>query len=319
MRWVLGLVLKVASASQDVDAEAWRTHQDAAARAAEAERRAEPEAALVACAEAIDLLPQGPRSMWCSERIAFLEARRDPDGGFRGWTALERTRRSFADRATQRAEILSLVAGEGVGERARREAFLWLADDALLRLADPDEAARWSGPLASTPDLPEEERRRYRVLHARVLAARGQWEEAAAVEADVLVAPGGRRLSPVETAARDAWRALATRGAAAWTFGFAVVSVLRGFRGRPAALGPGGWPLVVGWASAAATALSWEASNDALFVSVGGGLAAVHALAWLGGSGRGGPGWYRFGAVIAAPAVVVIALAWHQRFEEIGW
>ena len=319
MAWIGWWLLGVTWASQDVAAAAWRAHQDAAALAAEAERRADPEAALAACAEAVAVLPDGPRAVWCAERAAFLEARRDPDGGLRGWQGLEAIRRSREDRQTQRQQLLAWVAGEGNGEVARREAFGWLADDALTRLRDPVEAARWSGPLATLSDLPDDERRRYRVLHARVLTALGRWDEAADVEADVLVAPMGLRLSPVEIASRDAFRLLAARGAHLLLAVFAALALVRGVRARPVGLGPGGWSLLVGWWGATTIAVAWETTNDALFATVGAGFAAVYALAWFGGSGSGGTRWFRGLSMFAAPAVVVAALAWHQRFEEIGW
>jgi hypothetical protein len=316
---VYAMWLSAALASEDVDAPSWRAHQDAAAEAAEAERRADPEAAVRACEAAVEALPDGPRSAWCRERRAFLDARRDPDGGLDGWRGLELARRGGGDRASQRAAILALVEGEGIGEGVRREAFGWLADDAWTRLRDPAEAWRWSAPLVALPDLPLEEMRRYRILHARILAGLGRWEEADAVEAEVLVLASGRRLSPVQVAQRDARRVLATRAAEGVLGLFAVSAVARAVRRRRDPVGPGGVPLVVGWGSAAAIAVAWEASNDALVLSIGAGLAGTFALAWLGGSGRGGDAWFRVLAALSAPAVVGWALAWHGRLEEIGW
>jgi hypothetical protein len=315
----LAVWLGAALASEDVGAGPWREHQDAAAEAAEAERRSDPESALRACDAALAVLPGGPRAGWCRERRAFLEARRDPDGGFDGWRGLELARRGREDREAQRSAILTLVGGEGVGEAVRREAFGWLADDAWTRLRDPVEASRWSAPLVTLADLPPDELRRYRVLHARVLAALGRWEEAAAMEAEVLVLPTGRRLSPVQTAERDARRVTATWIAGGGVVLFAGIALARSARRRPGPWGPGALPLAVGWAGAAATAVAWEAANDGLFASVGAGLAATYALAWLGGAGRGGAMWFRALAALSAPAVVVLALAWHGRFEEIGW
>jgi hypothetical protein len=312
---LLGLSL----AQEAGDPVAWRGHQDAAARAAEAERGADPAAAVAACDEALAVLPDGPRAGWCVERRAFLDARRDPDGGFRGWRALEEARRSGADRGAQRAAIEALVAGEGVAEATRREAWGWLADDALRRQNDPEEALRWSAPLIALPDLPLDERRRYRIVHARALAALGRWDEARAVEAEVLVLPTGRRPSPVDQAARDVRRRGLAEGAAGVLGALVLTAAARAGVRRPVG-GARGWgPLAVGLLGAGGILVAWDASNVGLFATVAAGLAITHALAYAAGSGPGAPVWVRVLAALAAPAVVVASLAWHQRLEEIGW
>jgi hypothetical protein len=99
----------------------------AAARAAEAAlNHAE---AWEAYGEVLEAEPEGPRATAARVRREWLDARRDPDGTWRGARALDEVRRGGVDAAERRPAVEALWGASDVAPVVRAEAGLWLALD----------------------------------------------------------------------------------------------------------------------------------------------------------------------------------------------
>lgn len=100
---------------------------DALSRAHAAQRAGDVAGEAAACAEV-------PDTAYCAERLRWIDARRDADGGLGTITALEAVRRDLATAAAERrAAVEALVARPGVNEVVAAELTCWLARDALSR------------------------------------------------------------------------------------------------------------------------------------------------------------------------------------------
>lgn len=132
----------------------------------------------------------------CVQRLAWLSARQDPDGGFRGAEALDALRSDYRSLSPEqaRARAADIAAEATFGERVRQEARLWLAREALRRDA-PAEARDHSSALwAAVSDGAADEafRREIADVHTRILVAAGEPEAAAAVEAEAALLRSAR-------------------------------------------------------------------------------------------------------------------------------
>lgn len=113
---------------------------DAATRARAAQRVGDVVGEAAACAE-------DTTGSYCSERVRWLDARRDADGGLSTLAALEAVRRDpDAPGDQRRARVQGLVAREGVSPTLAGELTCWLARDALGR-GDAAEAKALLLPL----------------------------------------------------------------------------------------------------------------------------------------------------------------------------
>lgn len=279
------------------------------ARTAESEHRwAE---AVAACTGAIEANPTGPRTPTCRERLAWLQARRDPDGSFRGLTALQGVRRDYRTLAPDEAvrRVVPVAEDPGVAELVRTDARVWLARDALERRNDPEAALAWTAPVLAEHTGPL--RASAVGLHARALATLGRGAEALEVEAEIRVDPVNKtRRTPAETILFEQRTALAARVSAGVIALFALVSAPLAWRhGR--GQHPVAWiPLLVLAGGAGLIAEQWAEGAGAATPWMALGFVGVNLLA--GPALRPLTGWRRVGvaglAACATAATTVLAL-----------
>jgi hypothetical protein len=297
--WVLALSIAVAEGPVE-------RQERAAAAAMLAEREARPADAVAACQEAIAALPEGPAAARCGRRVAWLEARRDPDGTWSAWIALEAARRT-PDRAAARALVDALRAREQISEAVALEAALWVADDALRRGSGAEAVSVLSSWYERRLSFEEDAREAVAQTYSRALAMAGRVEEARAAEAEVRVATAAPRPTPVDAVVAARWRADGEVAARSGLVGFAAVALARAAWVRGPAGPPwGAVPLVVLAAAVWALAEAWEAGAGRPVPGMTAALVGVHLLAWAGRAGHGAAGW----ALSAAAAVASGAVGW---------
>ncbi|MEQ1570455.1 MAG: hypothetical protein ABMA64_32780 [Myxococcota bacterium] len=276
------MIVAVAALAAEPEADALL----AASRAAEADGRWDD--AVAACREVVQRWPHGPRADPCARRSAALERRRDPDGTFRSWAALEGVRRTRPGDA--RAQVEGLWADRAAAEVVRAEAAVWLAREELERDASLAlvHAEPWlRDPVPDEPALTRE----LRQLAAEALARVGRFDDAHAVEDEVKVpaAPEAARLTAVDRVAQER-----SRRSGAWAAGGAVV-VFAGVAGpavKPRRFVPVGLvPLGIAVAGAAALIAPWEPRLVPVVVGIGAANAAVYAVSALALSAAERPGW----------------------------
>jgi hypothetical protein len=279
-------------------------HQAFVAEAMLAEREARPAAAIAACAEAIAALPQGPGAARCARRVGWLEARRDPDGTWSAWIALEAARRT-PDREAARALVAALRAREQISDAVAAEAALWAADDALRRGAGAEAVGVLSGWYERRSGLEENAAEAVAQTYARALAMVGRVDEARVAEAEVRVATAAPRPTPVDAVVAAQRRADGEVAARAGLVGFAAAALARAawLRG-PAGPPWGALPIVAVAAAVWGLAEAWEHGAGRPVPGMTAALLAVHLLAWAGRAGHGAAGWaLAAGAAIASGAV----------------
>lgn len=229
-----------------VTAWAGDAEHDAAFRAArEAEATGHYEEAIAACTRALAEAPSGARAPSCTRRNAFLSRRRDTDGGFAGWTALEEVRRGFRtlEPEVARARVAQIAESPVTSDVLRAEVAVWLAREALGR-GEPERALGFTEsvrelPLSDDPPVAAQ----VGELHAVALAELGRDAEAAVAEARVRVQvdPSAARLTPVETIWRDRRQTRLAVGSGVALVGFAALSLVPAWRSvRAARLAPHG-------------------------------------------------------------------------------
>lgn len=316
------LALTLAGPAQE-PGDAVARHRALAAQATAAERAGDAATAVAACTAALELLPDGPRALHCADRLAWLEARRDADGGFAGWGALDRVRKGYGevDDGTRREAVLALLAGEGLSEATRAEAALWLAADALDRLEDPELALASTREVhARRDDLEDALRTRAVLLHAGALARLGRLDEALEVEREVRVVAAAPRLTPVEVEARRQRR----EGLAALAWGvvaaFALVATPLAALGLRRPRAPVGLvPLLL------LCGLTWllvdlrDETAGAGLPAMTGGFVLLHVVAALA-RGAAEARWLR--ALLAALAAsATVAVGWLALYatNTLGW
>lgn len=271
--------------------------------------------AVTACQEAIRLLPDGPRSRRCADRLTHLEARRDADGGFDGWATLETVRAQWrhVDPEASRATVLALTTTEGISETVRAEALVWLAADALDRRGDPDAALAATKALyADRGDLEPAVWRGLVGVHARALAALGRYEEALAAEDEIRIDAPAPRPTPVERLQWADTRVQLTKGAWGLLAAFGILVGGWTLWARPPRVTPLGLvPLIVGGGATWLLAERWShGAGDAIPWMVLG-WSIVHLLtapAQRAATSAMGRGVLGVGAALATLAVAWVAL-----------
>ena len=255
----------------------------AAARAAEAAlNHAE---AWAAYGEVLDAEPAGPRATAARARREWLDARRDPDGKWRGARALDEVRRGVVDAAERRPAVEALWGASDVAPVVRAEAGLWLALD------EPSTALPVTTELwAARATLPRSIRAQAGRAHARALAAAGDVAAAEGVEAELraefaVPVTGQTEVARVTRAAERAWLGRVS-GVVVALYGMLVLPALVRV---PAVLRAGERPL------------PWGAL-PILVLSLGGGWVADR---WDSGAGRMFPAF----ALVFVAVHVVAALA----------
>ena len=288
---------------------AWSGVEEALLEARLAEREGQPERARAACLEVVaQASVDEPAGYRCSQRLDYLEARQDADGGLDGLRLLEQARRD---------EVNDLrVLRVHPSDSLRREAGLWEsrrvdASEALVLLA-----GLWAE-VSELPDAPlrEEVGRRY----AELLTQAGRLDEAATVEAGWRTPPG-----PHEGVARA--RLEQRRGGLAIASGaalglFLLVAAPLGWRARqerPRLLGLMPLSLVV--LLCAALAAAWELQAGLTVLLLLPGFAAVHVASAFAliGSRRGLKVAVRVLALLATLGVLGLVLSWRQGWGWLG-
>ena len=285
-----------------------------AARAAETDGRFDD--AVADCRQAVAAAPTGPRTPNCQRRIAFLEARRDLDGTFRTWSALESVRRRWRtdDQGVLAAEVDALRPS---ALAVRAEVAIWIARDALSRRDDPAAALAATDLVYADSAAFVAENALWRQvveLRAVSLARLGQVDAAREVEAAVkFEAPGAERPTAVDQVVLARRREVLAwfSWASVLLFGSAGLPLaVRGLRLRPVprglvpvgVAGIGTWLVATGWDSSAAVGVPRMIA----------GLAGVHIVslgALLALRERPRVQWaMRLAAALASVAVGYLAL-----------
>lgn len=277
---------------------------EAAFRACQAAERALDYAeAATACATCFDLDPTGPRATRCAGRADWIEARRDPDGGFAALTALQEVRRDYrslgADAARSRVHDLWASTRAGI---VHAEAALWLARHDL-QAGDAEAALGYTTPLWGQ-EWPPEVAKPLTELHTTALARAGRIDEARAAEGPST----GPRASAADVAVRERRRdALsATSGVGVALFAAAGLPLaVRGWRrGAAGRVVPFGLVLLlVAFVGAGLLAESWEAGAGRSLPWLAAVAVAVHAVALGAQLGVGGR-WRAAVGALAAWATV---------------
>lgn len=298
-------------------------HMDLAAQAARAEQEGSFDVAYDACEQAVTLMPDGPRAQRCAARLAMLEARRDADGTFGGWTTLYTLRRTWRelDPDQARQQVLALLGHEGIAQAVHADAVLWLARDSLSRRDDPQEALGLTGPLfPARDDLPDDLRKRLVGTHALALARAGRLEEAKTVEAEVAVRTPAPRPTPVDN---EAWRQQRARiQVGSWVTLALFGAVAAPLAIRAAKRPPRPWGLVPLTLAVAATWLladQWsEGAGDALPYMLAG-FVPIHLLAAFARSTEAPAAWRLAVSVLAAAATLAVAWLALAHTQSLGW
>ena len=281
------------------------------ARARAAERAGDPAAEAKACAALVDA--GGPGAAACAARLAWLGARRDPDGGLRGIGVLLGLRARWAtlDPEAAAAQVEALAADSAVGARVRADAQAWLARDALERRGDAAAAEAWARPALAALPAGDPDRRAIAALLARALAAQGELDAARAVEAELAPVEGARPRDGLAPVARARAAGRARAAAAVAVVAFAALSLPTAVRGARAGLRPWGLAplLLVGLGAAALAALGTPGGGGPVLAVVAA-VAAVHLLAApalaLAPPGRRGP--LRAAAAVATAGAAFLGL-----------
>ncbi len=292
-----------------------RSADDAMAAARAAERAGQPDAERAACAVVIEQAAGTAAAQTCGERLAWLAARTDPDGGLSGLSRLEAARRT----AEGRGDALQAVAEDpSVSAVVRVEAGAALAAAELRAGRAEDALARVAGP-SEDPALPGPVRERLLRLRARALVALGRVEDARAVEALLVDRPPevdalarqrrSARLAPVAAGLGLAWGLPALP--------LAAVGWWR--RPRPCPLGL--LPLAVFGGGGLLLSGLWEPSVAGPFAGLLALLAALHLLAAGAALAlRDRPGWLR-GGFSAGAGIATVSLSYllMQRTGLLPW
>ena len=287
------------------------------AEAVAAEQALDFSGAVTACAQLLREDPQGVRAPSCARRTLRWEARRDPEGTFHGLGTLARVRRDHRIRgaAAGRTDLEALLAHSALSPTLEVEIGIWLAQDALDRLADPERArAEADRALEGSAGVEGALVAQLTSLRSRALAETG------AVQGGL----AGR--DEVATALRQRWRRRLT-----WLAGATLAGVLA--TGLPWAVV--GWrrerPVPWGLVPIAAAALGagviaemWSAGAGAVAVLGGFLFAVVHLVVvgvhgWYRHVGREPTGWIRLGAVLATLSGLWIAVWATESYRWLGW
>lgn len=228
------------------------------AEARRAEREGRPEAEVEACRALLDGEGGGRGRAACTERLRWLEARRDEDGSFAGLAALEAARRG-------RGALEALVERPGTAPVVVAEARLALAREARRRGA-AEEGLSWLAPVSAPP---AELERAWRQEEAALRLALGQ-EAPSASEAQRRERRR-ERIGTVGAALAGAWGLLA------------LPLAVRGWAGRPRALPLGLVPLLLTGLFGLGLVVAWEARLGP-GVALGLGLLLLSHLLAAGGA-----------------------------------
>jgi hypothetical protein len=253
------------------------------------------------------------------ERLDWLEARRDLDGGLLCLTLLEQARQGGPSDLLERS-----IASGACGTVTAAEGRQWRAGRALAD-GRAEEALQWTLPAWQgrhllPPDVAGLLGRR----HAEALARLGREEEARRVEAETRTTGDDGRSSPVDRLARE--RTLTRWTGLAWgvvvAFGSVALPLAAGTLRRHGAGRPWGLiPLTLGVGGAWAFAELWEPGLGRW----GGPLLLASVSIHLTGAWAAGPaprGWRRI--LPAGTALATIASAWivldgTQSFGLLPW
>jgi hypothetical protein len=289
-------------------------------RARQAEDADQYELALQLCEQLMGESPELARAQVCGRRVAFLTRRRDTDGSFSGWSALQQVRRTFltTEPAQRERQVQQVWSSPTSSPATRAEAAIWLARAALERGAPEQTLSYTEDWLILREVLPEEEALVTQIgqVRAMALAELGLAEEAAALQAQVAVPvePTAARPTPVEEILkrkRDQTASTLSMGALGLFVAGTSLPALRALRaGR---LLPWGL-LPIGLATGGTFVLAelWERGAGQAAPWMGLGFALVHLLsvgALRSADGRWLPAaLVRLGAALATVAVTWLAL-----------
>ncbi len=294
-------------------------------QSARAEREGRYDVAVSACRQVLELDPGGARSQACTQRVASLEARRDPAGDFEGYRALNLVRRTHRERGADAgvADLLPLLDDAGVAVTVRAEVAVWLARDALGRSKDASLAQDYCERALSYEPMDPTVRRQLVSLQSRALAALGEHDRALAVEQEVRI--GTTRLSPVDLVIRERRRNQISMAAYGVVAAFGLVGAMPSVRGwrRPEPPKPKGlWVIALGTAFAAALCEGWSAGAGTPVLVAGCLFGMVHLFALGGLLALADSPWlvpFRIGTALGTGACLWLAVTWTDAHDWLGW
>lgn len=242
----------------------------------------------------------------CDGRLATLEPRRDPDGGFSGLQRLRAVQASDGKRQEDVQEVTSVAVDPSVAVAVRHDAAIWLARHHLQVADDPRAALEWSTPLwdafraggllADQADVAAD-------THARALARAGSVAEARAVEAERAPVRSSRPSEgvPAELRRRSEARLLEVAGGVVAVFlgvcgGLSVRSVRQRGWARPGGL----WPLAVAIGGVGLLVAAWDLALVSLVGALGAWAVVAHCLTAQASGAVHGWGRWLLGALGAA-------------------
>jgi hypothetical protein len=253
-----------------------------------AERAGDHAAEHAACTALLGEDAGGPGAEACRRRIAWLDARRDTDGGFAALEALQAVRRDRRTLAPEDAwsRVEAVARATEAAARVRDEAALWLAREALDRREDAALALTWTGPLwarlAPEAGRPGGLRAQAADLHARALLGTGDEAGARAVEAAAAPVRSAVPREGLPLAIRNRDRARARTGAWAGLALFGLAAgppAVRTWRGPDRPRPRGLVPLLVVGLGATGLVAAWDLATAPGVLAVVGAFAAVHLVA----------------------------------------
>lgn len=275
------------------------------ARVREGELQGRWEEVSAACGELVATWPDTTRAETCERRLAWLDRRRDADGGLAGFLVLEGARRAPEPDV---ASVEQVRAASATSSVLAAEAGAWLAERAL-REGEPERALALADPRDTVPDEERALALHLEQLRAEALARSGREAEARAEDPEIASA-----------VLRDRRRRQAAVASGVVAAAFALTSAPFLPAWREIAHPRGVWPIALGFAGAAAIGVAWEGgSADAAPWALAGAL-GVHALA-LPALHRLRDAPWRRRTVRALAALATLGLAYLAGWwtETLGW
>lgn len=266
------------------DADAWiRT-----ARAAE--RAGDPAAERAACEALVRTFPDDRSTPACAQRLAWIAARADTDGGLVGLEGVLNLQREAHALSPEQVEARAraLLGTPGLSEVLAAELWLRVARSAASR-GDPEEALRAAAQGLALPGIPEPVTRQLRGVEAAALAASGRAEEALAVEQQAGLLRSARPQEGAALVLRErrrsalgwaSWAAVAVFGA------ISTPLAARGWSRAPRPRPMGLVPLTLAILGAAVLAGARDANAGLAALALWPPLAALHLLSAGAAIGR---------------------------------